>query len=118
MVKRRNEFLEHLESLACQLGGNAGYPGRFATGSRNARYQTLERVAGADHDGNGVRGLLGRSQTLIAGNEQHVYVEAGELARQFGQPIEIALRPSDLDMNILSLDIAQLTQSIPECLIG
>ena len=105
--ERRNEFLEHLKPFAGQLGRNAGQPGRFTTGSCDARDETVQWVARGNDNGYGGGCFLGCPQALIAGNEQQVYIEAGELMREFGEAIKIALRPSGFDGDVFSLDIAQ-----------
>ena len=61
--------------------------------------------------------FLGGFHALIAGDKQQVHVEADKLARQLGQAVEIVLRISGLDSDILALDIAQFTQRLQERLI-
>ena len=39
-----------------------------------------------------------------------LHIEADKLTRQLGQTVKIALRISDLDSDVLALDIAQLSQ--------
>jgi hypothetical protein len=56
--------------------------------------------------------LLGGFQSLIACDEQQVHVEADKLARQLGQAVDIALRISGLDSDVLAIDIAQFTQRL------
>src|SRR5947207_2465728 len=86
---------------------------------RSASFFTWKIISeSAKQNGDSVSGLLRRSKTLSTTNEQQVHVKCGELAGEFGQAIEIAVRPSDFEDNIFSLDPAQFTQSVLECLIG
>jgi hypothetical protein len=56
--------------------------------------------------------LLGGFHTLIADDDQQVHVETDKLARQLGQAVEIALRISGLDSDVLAIDLAQFTQRL------
>src|SRR5262245_36180677 len=105
-----NEVLEQLKPFARQIGGNAGQPRRLATGSRDAGDEAVERVARYYNDGYCGGGLFGRAQPLIAGDKHHVHIKTGELASELRQPIEISLRPSCFDEDILALGIPQFTQ--------
>jgi hypothetical protein len=94
-----------------------GHPGRLAAGSCDARDETVEWVARGNDNGYGGGCFLGRPQALIASNEQQVHIEADELAREFRQAIKIAFRPPGFDDDVLSLDISQFTETLPESVI-
>jgi hypothetical protein len=54
---------------------------------------------------------------LVAGDIQQVNIETDKFVRKLSQAIEVAVRKSRLDSDVLAFDIAQFLQRLPESLI-
>src|SRR5262249_60888345 len=50
--------------------------------------------------------------------ENDVYVEADELIRQLGKPLVVSLGVAVLEANVLTLDIPEIIESLPERVDG
>src|SRR5262249_13843857 len=68
------------------------------------------------HDRDGARGVLGSPGWGASPHHNHFYLQTHQLGRQIGEPLCAALRIAILDAQVLALDIAEVTQPLPEVL--
>src|SRR6476646_8621650 len=115
--QRWHEFLEQLKPLPCEFRRNASQPGRLATGSRYAGDKAVERVTRQHNDGYRSRCIFGRPQPLIAGDDHHVHIEPGKLARELWEQIWITFRRFSYDGDVLVLEITQVMETLEKCLV-
>ena len=59
--------------------------------------------------------LAARAPGTAVGHDD-VDLEPHQLGRELGKPVVLALRPAELDDEVLALDVAELAQARPECL--
>ena len=68
-----------------------------------------------EHNGNRFGRLLGSQRALRSPVNDHVDVKTDKLRRQVGLPFRSISRVSRLDNNGLSLNVAELVQTLQEC---
>ena len=66
------------------------------------------------HNGDGAGGVPGGPDALWPMDHQDVHREADELRRQLGEAIEAPLGVAHLQEDVLSFNIAELAQPVPE----
>ena len=72
-------------------------------------------VAGHDGDDGYCGGCgLCRASRRRAGSDDQIYLEADKLGGEGGKSLLVSLRGTELEDQILALDIAQLPQTVPE----
>jgi hypothetical protein len=69
-------------------------------------------VACHHHDRNVARGILGRINRRGLYGDDDVDLTANQSGRQFGEPSELALRRSDVDLNILPISMAKIAERL------
>jgi len=113
----RDRLFQDLQLLAEDLGpGREARPGDVAAGSAQAVDQPgLDRIAREDHDDRdglrrGLRGQRGRAR----GRDDHVHLEPDQIGGEGGQPLDVALGPAVLDLQVLPIDPAELAQAAQE----
>ena len=113
-----NRFLEHLQLLADDVDADAeGHPSDVPARTREAGDESdLDRIGDADHDDGDCRGcILGGKGRGCRHCHDEVHLEPNQFRCKVGQPIEPALRKSEVDHDVLTLDPAQFAKSFPEC---
>src|SRR5262245_2585727 len=79
----------------------------------------LDRIdpSARHNDGNRLGRILGR-QDYPGSSSCHddINLETHQLGRKLREPIDLSLRKSVLDGDVLSFDVAKLAQSLPNCL--
>ena len=68
-----------------------------------------------EHNWNRFGRLLGSQRALRSPGNDHVDVKTDKLRRQVGKSFRSIGRVSRLDNNVLSLDVAELAQTLQEC---
>jgi hypothetical protein len=68
-----------------------------------------------EHNWDRLGRLLGSVHALRSPGNDHVYVKTDKLRREVGKPFRSAGRMSVLDDNVLSLDVAEIAQTLQEC---
>ena len=95
--------------------------GRVAAGSTETRYETeLFRIGAADEYERDclIKSLCNRGD-VPADRQDHVGLESDQLGRQARKPVHPTLRIAIYDSDISSLDIAKVTQTMPDrCHLG
>ena len=90
--------------------------GEFRIGDEVARVKPVRhRIADRrEDDGNGARGVPGSTNRFAPVGQDHVDVEADQLSRELGETLSPAFRGSDVDGDILALDVRELAQPLAE----
>jgi hypothetical protein len=91
-------------------------PGDIATRSGQSGSEAFaDRITTeGHHDRDRPRCLLDGSYRWGRRGDDHVDVEADELGGEVGESFETAVRVAGVDHDALSLDVAELTQALPE----
>lgn len=113
---RRGSLLEELEPLRRQVGVTVHQPRDPPAGARNAWDEPRPNGVGVDrhHDGElHVRFLNGNDRGSAADNGD-VNRQTDQLSRQLRQPLCALPRIPLLDDQVLSFDVSQLPQPLPE----
>jgi hypothetical protein len=111
----RHGFLEQLQALGRELRTEKSRPRDVAPGARKAGDQSARHHVAADRhdDGDRRRGLLHDPDARPA-RDDDVRLEADQLSGERGKPIILALRPPVLDDDAPVLDVAEVTESLPQ----
>lgn len=109
---------EQLQPLPAQLGRENAEPRDIASWSSQARDDTVrDRITHAhEYDRDRAGRVLGGQNPRRAGGDDHVDLLLDELGGESGQEIEPSLCVPILDAQVLSLDVTELVQAVPECL--
>jgi hypothetical protein len=108
----RKGLLEELQALAV-FGADERDPGDVAARARVARNEARpigERHVG-EHDRDRGRRPLGRLGGLRARGAEHLDRTANQLSRELRQTLGVPLGPADLDGDVLTLDVPELSQA-------
>src|SRR5262249_12331187 len=107
---------QQLEPLGRQFGGDVAEAGEVAAGPGETGDQARpDRVADAGEDDRDCRGCaFRRERRNLPWGHDHVDLATDEVSGQCRQPIIVTLRPAVFDRQALSLDVADLTQSLVE----
>jgi hypothetical protein len=60
--------------------------------------------------------LLGNLRRLSDECDDDIHPQPHQIGRQFGQSVEVAIRPSVFESNVLSLDIAELVETLEQAI--
>ena len=66
------------------------------------------------HDGDRAGGVLRCTDPGVAPYHNHLHLESNQLGRQVREPLVPPLRPAPLNNEVLTLDIAEIAQPLPE----
>ena len=116
MRSRRHDVFEKLEPFRDQVGVRVGQARGVATGARKTGHESSADGIGLahEHDGNRARDFLGRERAAGRCRDENIHLEAEELGRECGQPVDVPRRISQLDDDVLTLDIAKRPKPIPK----
>ena len=112
----REHILEQLQALGGQLWGEKGEPSQVPSRLRQAGDEPiLDRIPhDRSNDGDGHSCLSGGNGSRCIARDDEVDVKANQLHRQIREMLDLALREPILDRDVLILNIAELTQALPE----
>ncbi len=115
----RDGLLEEIEVLHPELEPLVGPACDVASRARKARDEPARDRIGdaADDDGDRGGGALGCQCRRRARREDHVDREPGELGRQLGKPLVLAISGADLEDEVPALDPAEVAEPVPEGLV-
>src|SRR5262249_12294814 len=104
------------DAFSCRFGGHLGKAGDVATGTRQACHQSnSDRVRNSGHHDWNVCCCLLRSQSAWGeGRHDDIYLRTHELSSQLRQPSRIAIRRTQLEDKVLTLRIAEISESEPQ----
>jgi hypothetical protein len=110
----RQHLLEQLQALADQLGlqsDNSGYVAArpAKTGNQTGGYRVV--IIQNYNDGDGAGGLLYHPCDRLGSRDDNIDLEFDKLLRQRRQPIRPSLSGSVLDLDVLTFDVPQLSES-------
>jgi len=102
---------DQFEALGCQLRGGAGQPSEIAVRPRKVADQPgRDWIACHHNDGNVARGILRRIDGRGLYRDDDIDLTANQFRGQFGEATNLALRRSDLNLDILRLGIAKIVE--------
>ncbi len=112
-------FLEQLQPFSVQLLGHLGQPRDVAAGPRQALSQPQRnRVTRCRHNDRDCPGSSLGSQSIgSTGCDDHVDLETDEIGCEVREAIVFTLRIAVLDVDVLALDPAVVSETEPECLV-
>jgi hypothetical protein len=113
-------------SISSRFGGSAtsedAQPGQIAAGVRKAGDEALRDGVDAHRkDDRDLRGcVFGSLRRWTTTGDDHIDLAGDEIRGQRRQPLKMILGPAGFDDNVLSVNIAVFSQSLPQCvnLIG
>src|SRR5574337_2226370 len=113
---RGDGFLEQLQLFGAQVRGEEGEPRDVPAWPRQVPDETGSHGIGNDHHDNGerLRRVLGREGRWRRMRNNDVNLEAHQFSREVCKPLGLPCSPSVLHREILPLDMAKLTQPLPE----
>src|SRR5215831_17618872 len=112
-----HRFPEQLQVLAEDVRGDAvRHPGDVSAWTRETPNEPEpDRIRKTYSDnGNRRRGALGRQGPRRRGRHNDIYLESDELGRERGEPVELPLRNSKLDDDVLTFHPAKIAEPLPE----
>jgi hypothetical protein len=114
---RRHQLVQKLHALSHQLGGEEVDAGDIAAGSIEAGYEPLLHRVATHGENDGDRGgrCLGRERRGRAARcDDHAHFAPHEIGGQFGEPPVLALRPVELERDVLVDVVAALGEAFAE----
>jgi hypothetical protein len=111
-----HQFMQQPKPLSHQLGGQNRNTRDVAAGPIQARYEAeLDRVNASREGDWNCRGRgLGSKCWRDAGSGNHGYLTTNQIGCQGRQSVILALRRTVFDRDVLALDVADLSQTLPE----
>jgi hypothetical protein len=112
----RQKVAEEVQPLRGQVGRQRRYAGDVPARPREARDDSqLDRIASRRHDDGygGRRGVRGHERRH-SGRDDDVHVEPHELGGKVGKPLDLTPRPSPLEGDGTTFDMAQLAHAPQE----
>jgi hypothetical protein len=110
-MRSGHDLGDQFEALGRQLGSGPGQSGEIAVWARKVGDQLRRDWITCHHDnGNVARSILRRIDGRGLYRDEDVHPTANQFRRQFGEPTNLALRRSDLDLNIPSLNKTKIAQ--------
>ena len=115
-IQLRQGFLEELQPFGAELANEKGRSGDVAAWTCKAVNQpSRDGVAGdSHHDGNRGRRSLGGAGRGWRVRHQNVWLEPNQLDGQLREACVLPLRPSEVDHDVLALDVAQAAKPFSE----
>jgi len=112
--ERGDRLLEELHVLGAHLGEHPGGARHVAAGLSEARHDSARDGIAHRHEDNRnrLRGLLGRQRGLGRERDDNVGLKANKLGRQFGKLIELSFRPTELERDVLALEVTEIRQAL------
>jgi len=106
----RQCLLKNLQPFLAEVYGNGAYPCDIPAGARQVGGESLCNGITASHDdGDGIGGLLRCPSGSATVCKDHFNLKTDQLCGEIGEPLEL-LCPTILDDEVLSLDVAEVTQ--------
>src|SRR5438128_332907 len=117
---RRDRLFEELDVFCAHLDQHASRARQVAARTSEARHEPAgHRVAdGYEDDWNRPGRVLGRDSRRRRERHNEIDLKPDEFGRQLRQLPESAFRPSVLESDVPTLDMAELAQALPEKLEG
>src|SRR5919109_1744248 len=113
----RGQYIaEQFHAFACRFRGHVGKASDVATGTRQARHQSdPDRIGNSGHhDWNGCCCLFRSQSAWGEGCHDDIDSRTHELSSQLRQPSYIAVRGTQLEDKVLTLRIAEISESKPQ----
>ena len=112
----RYRILENLQALSANLRLKDRLSGDVSIGPGEALGNIRANGVSDYRYNNGNRrgGALGRPSRRPVLGHDNVNPETNKLGGQFGQPIEVPIGPSELDDDVLALEVAKVAQPRPQ----
>ncbi len=112
----RIDLPEQFQSLSLQVRRNRGQSSEISTRPSEARDKTRsDGVANGRHDKrDSHHRSLDRERRGRTGRDDNVHIERDELGNEFRKSLILSFRPSVLDDDVSTLDVAEVTQSLAE----
>ena len=112
-ARPRYDLGDQFEALCRRLGGGGGQSGEIAVRPRKVADQPRRDWIACHHDDGNVAGrILCRMGGRGLYRDDDIDLAANQFRRQFGEASDLALRRSDLDLDILPLDIAKIAERL------
>jgi hypothetical protein len=110
-------LLEQLKSFLAQVLGDARQSCDVSTWPRKAVDEPgTDRISDYGHDDGNCGGrLLQSDDCWITLRNNQIHLESDQISRQIRNPIRLSLRETVLNDDILSLYVAKVVHSLPEC---
>lgn len=113
-----HDLPEQLQAFRADFWMHEGNPRDIPTWAREAGHKPIAHGIGRKrhHNGDRRRSLHGSASRQGDVGHDEIHLESDQFCRQAGQLIGLLLGISPLDDNVLAFDVAELAQSLPECL--
>src|SRR4029450_10749640 len=107
-------LLEHLQALRVQLEGEETQTSEIPAGPCKARDEPApERVTDLDKDdGGGRSGCLASDGRRCPLGHDHVHLQMSQGGSKSREPLQLPLRPSELDGNVVPFNPTTLTHAL------
>ena len=113
----RQHLAQQLQILGAKLAHLRGDAGDISAGPGEALHQpSATRIGRQDNDRNALGGLLDRGRGRCRIGEQYIDLTGNELRRQWHQITSICAADAQLEDDVCSLDIAEITQALLDTL--
>ena len=112
-LRGRHDFANELKAFPGQLRRGGGQSGDVSTGAGEAGDKPgADRVAGGRHDNWNVGGgSLCRQRGRCFRRDQNIDLERNQFSRERGKPVQFAFGATELDLNILAVDVAKVAHA-------